>query len=569
MRKSTYLVGILIIVVLLLMACQPTAPAAPTKAGSAPPAALASPTSAPAAAATKPAAAGTAAPAAATAAPKVNIKRGGVLVHATGSFPPSADPIYDTLGTHLKEMALYEALLRYEVTDWKTGNLTLAPELAESWKQVDPKTVELKLRKGVKFHDGSDFDASVAKWSLERMGERPKSLSKRLAENFDKVDVVDPYTLKITYKRPSALQLLNLTVATAGTGSIGPAILSKKQMDTVGEEAFGQGKVAGTGPMQLTDWKRDSEFTLKKFDNYWKMGEDGQKLPYLDGFRYRLISDLAVQMTELKAGSLHISRSLNPALLPSVKSDPNLVIQMIPWGPSRYYFGFNDKKTPFGNNLKLRQAAQYATDRESLAKVLALDAGWGGYWWGWTPNWVGYDETLPRYTFDLNKAQQLIKESGVENPTIELQHEIPQSHRQVAEMLQQMWSKIGIQMSLLPADQAAGREKIKLGNFEMHIWSMAPSPDPAHFERMFTCAGAANWNNYCNKEMDKCMDEGQSELDPKKRADIYKKCQKILYEDAQIANHYNSAAMFVYRKEVKGLRMQSHSEDVGEMWLDK
>ncbi len=568
MRTSTYIMVTVVTVLLVAAsACAGAPTAAPKQATSAPPAALSTPTavptSAPAAAATKPAAA------APTATPKVSIKRGGVLVHATTNFPPSADPLFDTLGTHLKEMALYEALLRYEVTDWQKGNLTLAPELAESWKQVDPKTVELKLRKGVKFHDGSDFDASVAKWSLERMGSETKSLSKRLAENFEKLDVMDPYTLKITYKRPSALQLLNLTVATAGTGSIGPAMVSKKHMETVGQEAFGQGNVSGTGPMKLTDWKRDSEFTLARFDNYWKDGADGKKLPYLDGIRYRLIRDLAVHTTELKAGTLHLTRSLNPAMLPSVKGDPNLAVVMVPWGPSRYYFGFNDKKSPFGTNLKLRQAAQYATDRENLAKVLAMDAGWGGYHWGWTPNWVGYDESLPKYTFDLNKAQQLVKEAGVENPTIELQHEIPTSHRQVAEMLQQMWSKIGIQMTLLPLDQAAGREKIKAGNFEMHIWSMAPSPDPAHFERMFTCAGAANWNNYCNPEMDKCMEEGQTELDPAKRAEIYKKCQKILYEDAQIANHYNSAAMLVHRKEVKGLKMQSHSEDLQEIWLDK
>ncbi len=568
MRSSTYLLITVVTVLLLFVAsCQPATPTAvPARLGSPPTAAPATaPTAAPKPAAT------TAAPAATPTAakPAAKIKRGGTLVHATNAFPPSADPIFDTLGTHLKEMALYEALLRYEVTDWKQGNLKLAPELAESWEQQGPQTVLLKLRKGVKFHDGSDMTAEVVKWSLERMGNHPKSLSKRLAENFQSIDIIDPSTIKINYKRPSALQLLNLTVATAGTGSIGPAILSKAQMDKVGEEAFGQGKVAGTGPMKLVDWKRDSEFTLTKFDNYWKMGEDGQKLPYLDGLRYRLINDTAVHQMELKAGSLHTSRALAPANLPAIKGDPNLEVIMITWSPNRWFQGFNDKKSPFGTNLKLRQATQYATDRDNLAKVMGLDTGWGGYHWGWIPAWSGYDESLPHYKFDLAKAQQLVKEAGVDSPQIELLHQTQTAHRQVAEMIQAMWAKVGVKMTLLPAEQAAGREKIKLGEFEMHIWTMAPSPDPAHFERMFTCEGAANWNNYCNKEMDKCMLEAQAEMDATKRAEKYKACQKILYEDAQLSNLFNTAMVFVHRKEVKGLKMQIHSEDLQEVWLDK
>jgi peptide/nickel transport system substrate-binding protein len=469
----------------------------------------------------------------------------------------------------MKEMALYEALLKYEVTDFKLGNLKLAPDLAESWEQQGPTTVVLKLRKGVKFHDGSDFNADGAKWSLERMGNNPKSLSKRFAENFDKLEVVDPYTLKISYKKPSALQLLNLTAATAGTGSIGTVMVSKAQMDKVGEEAFGQGKVSGTGPMQLVDWKRDSEFTLKKFDNYWKMGEDGQKLPYLDGVRYRLINDTAVHQMELKAGTVHISRALNVANLPAVKSDPTLDIIMITWSPNRWYTGFNDKKSPFGTSLKLRQATQYATDRESMAKVVGAETGWPGYNLGWIPSWSGFDESLPSYKFDLNKAQQLAKESGENAPEIELLHQIQTAHKQVAEMVQQMWAKVGVKMTLLPAEQAAGREKIKIGQFDMHIWTMAPSPDPAHFERMFTCDGAANWNNYCNKETDKCMLEAQAEMDVAKRAEKYKTCQKIIYEDAQLSNLFNTAMVLVVRKEVKGLKMQIHSPDLQEVWLDK
>jgi len=469
----------------------------------------------------------------------------------------------------MKEMGLFEGLLRYEVTNFEKGTQELKPELAESWKQVDSKTLEIKLRQGVKFHDGTDLNAEVAKWVLERMATAPKSLSKRLGENFDKIDVVDPYTLKISYKRPSALQALNLTLATAGTGSIGPAMVSKKNIETIGEEAVGQGKVVGTGPFKMAQFKKDDEFTLAKFDGYWKMGDDAQKLPYLDGVRYRLISDAAVQLVELKAGTLHTTRSIAIPMIPSVKADPNFQVIQVFWSPNRWFSGFNDKKSPFGTNLKLRQATQYATDRESMAKVMGLEFGWPGYYVGWIPAWSGYDESLPHYTFDLNKAQQLVKESGADNLNIEYLHYLPNTYKQVAEMLQQMWGKVGVKMTLLPAEQAAAREKVKSGGFEFSSWTMAPSPDPAHFERMFTCDGAANWNNYCSKDADKCMIDAQAEMDPVKRANDYKTCQKIFYEDAQLTNMFNTPMFQVSRKEVKNLKMQIHSADVQEVWLDK
>jgi ABC-type transport system substrate-binding protein len=252
-----------------------------------------------------------------------------------------------------------------------------------------------------------------------------------------------------------------------------------------------------------------------------------------------------------------------------VKADPNLSVIMIAWSPNRWFSGFNDKKSPFGTNVKLRQATQYATDRESLAKVIGFGTGWPGFFHGWIPAWSGYDESLPKYTFDLNKAQQLVKESGVQNPQLEYLHYVPTTHKQVAEILQQMWSQAGIKMVLMPAEQAAARDKVKSGEFDFSAWTMAPSPDPAHYERMFTCAGAANWSNYCNKEMDKCMFDAQAELDPAKRAEQYKKCQKIVYEDAQLSNMFNTALIETHRKEVKNLKMQIHSRDVQEVWLDK
>ncbi|MCL4535105.1 MAG: ABC transporter substrate-binding protein [Bacteroidetes bacterium] len=559
--------GVVILTLVLIVACAPSTPtAAPTK----PPAAPAAPTAASAPAPTTAAAAPTkpAAPAASPT-PAVKIKRGGILVSSVNTALPSLDPLFDIRGTNLKEVALYEAMLRYEVTDLKEGKLEIKPELAESWQVVDPKTVVLKLRKGVKFHDGSDFNAEVAKWSLERMGSHPKSLSKRLAENFASLEVIDPYTLKINYKNPSGLNLLNLTAATAGTGSVGSVILSKAHMDKVGEETFSS-QPSGTGPMKVAEWKRDDVLVVTRFDGYWGDGADGKKLPYLDGMRQRFVTDNAVIQTELKAGTMHITRSLSPSDLAAIKANPDLDVILMKWAPIPHYFGFNQEKEPFGKNLKLRQAVQYATDRETMARVLGMEAGVPNYYLGWTPGWVGYDEKLPRYEFNLDKAIALVKEAGYPNGVdLVLLHYVPTLDRRKAEMLQSMWGKAGVRATLDSGEATSARQKIKAGEFESHTWNMAYSPDPAHFNRMYTCEGAANWSNYCNREVDKCMLEGERETDTAKRVGIYNRCQRMMYEDALVGGLWQVSPVLTFRKEVKGIKIQAASEDYQEIWLDK
>ncbi len=566
----------IVVILAMVIACSPAAPtaaprpgespAATAKPATAPTAAPAAPTSAaPAAAATKPAAA----PAAAATKPAAKIKRGGVLVSSVNTASPSLDPLYDIRGTNLKEVAMYEALIRYPVVDYDKGKSELQPELAESWQQVDAKTVVVKLRKGVKFHDGSDFNAESAKWSLERMGKEPKSLSKRLAENYDKLEVVDPYTLKITYKNPSGLQIVDLTAATQGTGSVGSVMLSKAHFDKVGAAAF-ETQPSGTGPMKVQDWKRDDVLIVTRFDGYWRDGADGKKLPYIDGMRQRFVTDSAAIMAELKAGTMHISRSLSPSDIATLKATPDLQYMLLHWAPQPHYLGFNPEREPFGKNLKLRQAAQYAIDRESMAKVLGMDAGKPLYWGTWNVAWLGYDETLPKYAFDLNKATALVKEAGYANGVdLTLLHYVPTLDRRKAEMLQSMLSKAGINTTLESGEATSARQKIKAGEFESHTFNMAFSPDPAHFNRMYTCAGTANWANYCNPETDKCMFDAERETDPAKRATMYKKCQTIMYEDALSAGLYQVSPILASRKEVKGMKVQAATEDYDEVWLDK
>ncbi|MCL5025632.1 MAG: ABC transporter substrate-binding protein [Chloroflexi bacterium] len=546
----------IVIVVLILVVIAACAPAMPT-------AAPAKPTAAPTAA-DKPAA-----PAAAPAT-AAKIKRGGTLVTAN-AVPATMDPIYDTVSTVTGQMGVYETLVEYLSADLKDGNFKFVGVLAESWEQQNPTTLVLKLRKGVKFHDGSDFDASVAKWSLERMATATKSFAKRHGQNFDKLEVVDPYTLKIIYKQPSALHLFNLSSGTGGTGSVGPVILSKAQMDNVGEDAFGNGKASGTGPFKLTDYKQGDVATTVKNENYWGKGADGQPLPYLDGIKIRTMNDLAVQFTELRAGTLHLTHAPKPADLPTLRQNSDLVIVQMKWAPLRGYYGFNQWKEPWGKNAKLRQAAQYATDRENYTKVMNLEAGTPDWIQGWPTNWPGYDQNLgPVYKFDPEKAAALVKEAGFPNGVdILLTHDNNTTKRKQAELLQGMWLKAGIRVTLEALEVVAARQKMKAGNFDMHQWDNSPSPDPAYASRMFVSDGSAQLINYNNADVDKCFADGEREMDPAKRNETYRKCQQIVQEDDQIAGLNRADTLVVFRKEVQGVQVKFSYADLTSIWLDK
>lgn len=575
-RNSRMLLPV-VLVLLLIIACAP--PAAPTAAPKAEPKAAATtavPPSAPSSATAAPPApsANTPAPVAKAAAPTptpvAKIKRGGTLVFGSKEKIASLDPIFDTEGKLGHIAGIIEGLVRLDPVDAQGTKTELRPWLAESWQQVDPKTIVIKLRKGVKFHDGSEMTADVVKWSLERMGNNPKSLSKSSAANFASLEVVDPYTLRINYKVASAVELMDLTIIGGGSGNLGPAILSKAQMDKVGEEAFGAGAPSATGPLKVVEWKRDDVLVVAKAENYWQKGDDGQPLPYLDGARIRTMADSAVGVLELRAGTMHVVYKATDTDVQTTKSNPDLVQTIIPGAGSRWYYGFNPVKEPFGTNVKLRQAANYATDHKRAAEVLGGASGMPNYFVTWSPGILGYDPSLPHYEFDLNKAIQLVKEAGFpDGVDIEYMHWSDAANRKLAEMHQEMWRRAGIRVKLDAIDRIAGLAKIKAGDFDLAAGSSSYSPDPAAYDRKYTCDGSANNNNYCNPELDKCLAEGKITLDNKQRTQVYNRCWKIIYEDALLNGIYIDGLTTITRKEVKGLTFQTSQPEMDRVWLDK
>jgi peptide/nickel transport system substrate-binding protein len=565
---------LLVALVSLLLACAP--PATPAPAATAPakaPAAAATTASAPAAATSAPAAATKPAAAAATAAPTTapvaKIKRGGMVTSARTSTYNDMDP-HRSLTTGPVTALIYDTLLEYALLDEKTGKHESRGRLAESWKVIDPKTVEFKLQKGVKFQDNSDLTAEVVKWNLLRMRDDAKSAGKHLVSEIDSVDVVDPTTFKVNLKAPWATLFINLSFCIGGTGSHASSIVSKAAVDAGGDTIL-TSKPVGTGPMVIDQWKMDDRVILKKAPNYWRKGADGQPLPYLDGYTERFMPDPSITLLEMKAGSIQIAEDMEAKDVAGIKANPELVYYDISWGSTtHFYFGFNQESGPFKGNKKLAQAAQYAVDRENMAKVQGFGLAKPAYYLFWTPALLGYNESLPKFNYDPAKAKQLVAEAGYPNGVdVELILSTRQPEGHISEMAKQMWDAVGIRTTVNIMERLAAIARAQSKNFQVYFWRQSASADPDLQSRVIVTGRPTNWSSYSNPELDKCMAEGRALYDEKQRQTIYEKCIRIIYEDPLIGAGYLLPNNKVFHKSVKGLKVQWSEMDLGEVWLDK
>jgi peptide/nickel transport system substrate-binding protein len=561
MRKTFCLALTVLVVLSFLLACaQPTPTAAPTKpaAPAAATTAPVAPTTAPAAVATKPVAA------APTAIPVAKIKRGGTLRGAySNEWAPNLDP-HAITGNPFGFELVYDTLVRTSIEP-KTGARTNKPGLAETWEQPDQKTIVMKLRKNVVFQDGSKFDASVAKWNIDRMRTYAKSAAKTDVAVIDSVDVVDDYTIKINLKGAPAGILYRLGDSLTQRAWIAP----KAAIDKDGDEALTR-RMIGSGPMTFVEWLTGDRITLKKWDKYWENGEDGQPLPYLDGVVMRVIVDEAVRVTEIRTGNLDVTANVEPRNHTVIRSDPKLELIEYPWIGLVNYIIFNVEKEPF-KDLKMRQAALYAIDREAIAKGAGQGVGKPTYYY-WGPGDLGYDETLPRYTYDVTKAKQLIQETAYKSG-VDVVNEFFQNDPMVrtAQALKQAWDPLGIRTTLNMQERTAFVSKTQNGNFQvansLRQWGES---DPEAYSYRLDSSGAFNFAQFKNADMDKCMAEGRNTAEDAKRAEIYKRCQKIVFEQAPYDQVWFSPNTLVLNKAVKGWE-PSHFVNIimRKVWLDR
>lgn len=518
--KTLRSLPILILIAFALLSCSPAAQQ---------PAATSAPTSPSA----------TNVPAKPTSAPASTILRGGTLNIGLNSDLTTMDPQMSTAAVDRQVyQSIYNPLLRLD------KDLTIKPELAEKFEYTDSTTLVITLRKGVKFHDGTDFNAAAVKRNFDRMLD-PATKSPRATEiaTVKQVDVVDEGTVKITLKSPDAALLAQLTDR-AGM-MISPAAIDKFGVDLARNPV-------GTGPFQFVEWLKSDHLSAKKFANYWEKGDDGQPLPYLDQVVYKPVPDDTVRLTSLRTNTLDIIDQVAAKDVAGLRQQKDLVFDEVP-GLGYQGLSLNLKKAPF-DKVEVRQAVSYALDRDAIADVVffgAVKAAQGPI----APSSWAYDaSTNSTFKHDPSMAKQLLQKAGL-TPPVKFSCYVtntPEGIR-IAQAYKEMLAEGGLDMDIELLE--FGTALAKYNNFEHTCfqvgWSGRPDPD-GNTTSFLKTGGGLNRDQYSNPQVDTLLDQARATYDQAQRKSLYSQMLKIALPEVPIVYLYWALDQKTFTPRLKG-----------------
>ncbi len=455
----------------------------------------------------------------------------GVLIVGQIAEPKSLDPATVTAVNDFRILVnLYEGLTRY-----KPGTLEVEPALAESWTVSDDGTeYTFKLRPGIKFHDGTDFNAEAVKFNFDRMLDENHPHADTgpfpLAFFFSAIEettVVDEMTVNFKLNAPYAPFLSNLAYPTG-------LIASPTAIEASGKD-FGRNPV-GTGPFKFEEWKSNERVVVSRNDDYW-----GEKAG-TEAVVFRPISDANTRVAEMLAGGIDIMVEVPPTSLPQFEEGSGFtVVQQA--GPHVWFLILNAKEGPFAD-VRVRQAANYAINKEAIVNdVLEGTADVAA---GPTPPafaWA-YNPSLEPYPYDPDKALALLKEAGAEGA--ELTFYVTEGG---SGMLDPVAMGTAIQ-----ADLAAVGLDVKIETYEWNTFLgevnpglegkadmaemswMTNDPDTLPYLALRTEAwpdkGGFNSGYYSNPKVDELLEKARTATDQAERARLYQEMQTIVQEDA-------------------------------------
>ena len=423
------------------------------------------------------------------------------------------------------------------------AKLNIVPQLALSQETTaDGKEVTIKLRPGVKFHDGEPLDAEAAKFSLERHLTFPASFRKPELAALDKVEVVDPLTIKLVLKTPYSPLVAQLTDR-AGM------MVSPKAAREAGDK-FGLHPVCA-GPYKFVERVQQDRIVVEKFKDYWNKDN-----VFIDRVVYLPIVDATVRLANLKSGGLDLMERLLATDIKDVRADPRLKLASALW---LGYQGLdinigNDKtKGPLSQSAKVRQALDLAIDREAINQVVFNGEFTPGNQWV-NPQHPYYQKAFPVRSRDLAKAKALLKEAGITGP-ISVDFMVPKETEReaVAQVIQSMAAEAGFDLRIRITEFATSLKQAEAGEYQAMLLDWSGRIDPDGNSYIFHKSKAPqNYSAYSNPDVDKALDDGRLVSDMAARKAIYEKMTKQILEDEPIIYLYHRNVLIAHTTKLEG-----------------
>jgi peptide/nickel transport system substrate-binding protein len=426
---------------------------------------------------------------------------------ALGSEPTTLDPqIREDGGERAVNDNIYDTVL----TRTPMGDLT--PSLAASMPAlVDSTTWEIKLRPGIKFHNGEMMNAAAVVYSIKRV----------IDPDFNSEQI----SFFSTIKDAATVDDLTLHVMTNGSDPILPSRLYwlKVVPPVYSKDAKFNEKPVGTGPYQLVSWKRGESIELTRNDQYW-----GTK-PSVKTVHYRFIEEPGTRLAGLMAGEFDLITNLLPEFTKQVPKSVHIL------GLEHPIIILNSDKGAT-KDVKVRQALNYAVDKEALAK--GLFEGYAQVAQGQllSPSFFGFNEDVKAYPYDVAKAKKLIKEAGAEGATVELIGTSGRwlKDRDLVETVAAYWNKIGIKVNVRIFEFSEYLNRLFDRKTRADSIFVAASNELLDADKTFSAyynkSGIGSSNT--DDKMGAMIDEARSEIDVKKRLNLYHQVVKHAYDQA-------------------------------------
>jgi glutathione transport system substrate-binding protein len=471
------------------------------------------------------------------------IATAGTLTVMQSEAPRSMDP-GDQTATYTAALLdpMYEGLLK------RDSDLSLKPALATEWSSDESGLVwTFKLRQGVKFHDGTPFDADAVAKNFARHLDTKRGLaaSGRLRTFLDSVTAIDASTVQFKLKTqyPAFLALL----------STGPCLMVSPTADAAG--TIGANAV-GTGPYKLSTYK-SGEYVLEvKNSDWWGGAPKGE-----DEIKWTWTAEPSVMNMALQTGDADVINPFPSAFAQQAKANPEMKLSVTD-GSAVFWVSLNTKMKPL-DDVRVRQALNYATDRAGIVKAFTQGFATPANS-PLAPVTPGYDKSLAPYALDLDKAKQLLKEAGYPDG-FAMSTIVQEQESRIGELLQAMWAKIGVKLDVRKMEggvwskaaflDPAGKEKDGIGS-SIASWSSGVNGADLQFRPLYYSKSAspagANLGFFSDPKLDAMIDKAASTLDEMARNAVYVEAQKEVNEQAPHVLLFTKQDLFATRAGISG-----------------
>jgi dipeptide transport system substrate-binding protein len=492
------------------------------------------------------------------------------FVYCSEGSPENFYPAINTTGTSFdaSARAIYSRL-----TEFKQGTTEVEPGLATKWEvSADGLTYTFHLRAGVKwqttktFKPTHDFDADDVIFSFERQWKKDNAFYKVTSDNHSyfndmdmptslkSLDKVDDHTVRFVLNAPNAPFLANMAMDFASISSkeYADAMLKAGTPEKVDQEPV------GTGPFILESYQKDSVIRYKANPTFYK----GK--PKIDNLVFAITPDASVRFAKLKAGECDLIPYPAPADIPAMKADKDLTV-LDQAGLNIAYLAFNTTKKPY-DDVRVRMAVDMAINKKAIVDAVYLGTGIPA-----TnpipPSMWSYNKQVKDIPYDPDGAKKLLAEAGLGNGFetdlwyMPVQRPYNPNGKRIGELMQADLAKVGITAKLVTFEWGEYRKRLQGGEpMLMQFGWSGDNGDPDNF--LYTLLGCSaakiggnNVARWCDKTFNDLISAAQSEVDPKKRTELYEKAQVEFKKESPWFTIAHSLQVAAMRKNVTGFKL--------------